>query len=616
MLTKPKLTPFTHGEFKPEGWLKRQLRIQADGLSGNLDKVWPDVRDSKWIGGDREGWERVPYWLDGFIPLAYLLEDEDLIARAKRYIDAILSRQEEDGWICPCTKEERRTYDVWACLLILKVLVLYADLSGDGRIEESVYRAAKSMDTHLRNMTLFNWGSARWYEGLISLYWLYERRPEKWIIDAALHLRGQGIDYQAVFEPYRDQDYQRIWTFTTHVVNLGMMLKQEALVSQMLGGDPDSFAKKALTTLQKYHGQASGHFTGDECTAGNSPVQGSELCSVVEAMYSFETLLSIGGNPVWADAAERLAFNALPATTSADMWTHQYDQQTNQIRCERLPEDHVVFGTNGRESHLFGLEPNYGCCTANFNQGWPKLALSTFMKTDKGFASALILPGTVSFKHNDAQVTCEAVTEYPFKDRARYTVTVDRAVNMQFLVRIPSAAKRAWVNGKPAAVGEFYSIDQLWMGTQTIDVRYEFETELADRPRDMSALWRGPLLYSVAIDEEWVKHEYERDGVERKAPYCDYEIRPLSEWGYGFTLSSVSDTKVTVREIGNYPFDAKQPPVELTVPLAPLDWREEYGVAKIRPESLEPSGSVRGVRMIPYGCTNLRMTEMPVVGIQ
>ena len=65
-------------DLQPEGWLKRQLEIQAEGLAGNLDRVWPDVRDSAWIGGDREGWERVPYWLDGFIPLACLLRDEDL----------------------------------------------------------------------------------------------------------------------------------------------------------------------------------------------------------------------------------------------------------------------------------------------------------------------------------------------------------------------------------------------------------------------------------------------------------------------------------------------------------------------------------------------------------
>ena len=75
---------FKGTEIKPEGWLYRQLKIQAQGLSGNLDKIWPDVRDSAWIGGEREGWERVPYWLDGFIPLAYLLQDQDRMERADK----------------------------------------------------------------------------------------------------------------------------------------------------------------------------------------------------------------------------------------------------------------------------------------------------------------------------------------------------------------------------------------------------------------------------------------------------------------------------------------------------------------------------------------------------
>ena len=102
---------YTAREIKPCGWLKRQLKIQADGLNGNLDKVWRDVRESQWIGGDAEGWERVPYWLDGFIPLAYLLQDEDMIQRAQKYMDAILNSQEEDGWICPVSRENRKTYD-------------------------------------------------------------------------------------------------------------------------------------------------------------------------------------------------------------------------------------------------------------------------------------------------------------------------------------------------------------------------------------------------------------------------------------------------------------------------------------------------------------------------
>ena len=163
--------------------MKRQLELQAHSLSGNLDKVWPDVRDSAWIGGNAEGWERVPYWLDGFIPLAYLLEDQDMIARAKKYIDAIIAAQKEDGWICPCDPEKIAEYDTWAVQLITKVLTVYYECSGDSRIPSVLYKALKNYYDLLSNGTikLFDWGKARWYEAFIALNFLHERYKEDWI---------------------------------------------------------------------------------------------------------------------------------------------------------------------------------------------------------------------------------------------------------------------------------------------------------------------------------------------------------------------------------------------------------------------------------------------------
>ena len=146
ILNKPAFKPFTVKEIKPEGWLLNQLRIQASGLSGNLDKFWPDIKDSKWIGGQAEGWERVPYWLDGFIPLAWLLDDEDMMERATYYINCIIDGQAEDGWICPDDTGDRSRYDVWAKLLVLKVLVVYYEATEDKRIEDVVRKALKALD--------------------------------------------------------------------------------------------------------------------------------------------------------------------------------------------------------------------------------------------------------------------------------------------------------------------------------------------------------------------------------------------------------------------------------------------------------------------------------------
>ena len=188
-----KLKLYTPAELKASGWLKRQLEIQAESLSGNLDKVWPDIRDSKWIGGKCEGWERVPYWLDGFIPLAYLLEDEDKLARAKRFVDAIVAGQKEDGWLCPCTDEERAGYDMWALFLIDKVLMLYYDCSGDERIPKVVYDSLKNLMAHIEAHPIFEWAHSRWFECLIPIFAIYDMYPEEWLLDLARLLKKQGL---------------------------------------------------------------------------------------------------------------------------------------------------------------------------------------------------------------------------------------------------------------------------------------------------------------------------------------------------------------------------------------------------------------------------------------
>ena len=213
-------TRFAPNSISPAGWLRRQLEIQAEGLSGHLDKMWPDIQDSAWIGGKHEGWERVPYWLDGFIPLAYLLRDADLIARADRYVSEILRRQAEDGWICPCTPEERDGYDLWAYFLIGKVLALYCEFTGSEPAAEGLYKAMRCLKQTLdtRPVRLKGWGEFRWFEALIPLQFLYDRKPEEWIVELGKTLRGQGADYPSFTETWKRPLNQ--WTFHTHIVNI------------------------------------------------------------------------------------------------------------------------------------------------------------------------------------------------------------------------------------------------------------------------------------------------------------------------------------------------------------------------------------------------------------
>ncbi|MBR6785477.1 MAG: glycoside hydrolase family 127 protein [Clostridia bacterium] len=596
---------YTTNEIKPAGWLRRQLEIQAKGLSGNLDKIWPDIRNSAWIGGDKEGWERVPYWLDGFIPLAYLLENDDMIARAKKYIDAILASQKTDGWICPCADNERKTYDTWAVQLIAKTLTVYYQCSGDERIPDVIYNVLKNYHNMLKSgeITLFDWGKARWFEAFIAINFIYERCKEDWLKDLARILKDQGLDYNEATALWK-RPLNR-WRFDTHIVNIGMMLKSEAVSCGMLNEEYTDNAEKLHKILTEHNGTPVGIFTGDECLSGLSPVQGTELCAVAEQMYSYEHLFAATGESKWAERLEMLAFNALPATISDDMWTHQYDQLSNQIACEKFPAK-PIFRTNGGESHLFGLEPNYGCCTANFNQAWPKLALSAFMHNGDTVINALLIPAEL--KTANEHIILE--TNYPFENSFKYTVEVKEAIT--FKIRIPSFAKNLTVNGETTDEKEL-SFDLIAGEKLEINVAFDATPEFIDRPHGLKSVKCGSLVFSVPIKHEKKMLEYERDGVERKFPYCDYELIPVSDWNYAYSSNLLEVIKNGVAEV---PFSSVNPPVMIKAGVKKIDWGYEDGYdtvcAKI-PESREPMGDEEEVLLYPYGCAKLRMTEIPKI---
>ncbi len=608
-MNKPKYKFFTTNEIKPTGRLKKQLEIQAKGLCGNLDKVWPDVRDSGWIGGNRDGWERVPYWLDGFIPLAYLLGDEDMISRAKNYIDAIIERQRDDGWICPCSDSERSNYDTWAVLLISKVLCLYCDCSKDESVIAALEKCLKQFNAHLDLNTLRNWGAARWFEGLVAIYRLYEKTGGKWLVTLAKKLRVQGFDWRELFETGLIDDCTSDWEYFSHIVNIAMMLKSEALWSLFGENDAEEFANAAVEYLDKKHGSAIGHFNGDENLSGTSPIQGAELCSIVELMYSYEILFSITGDIKWLDRLELLAYNSLPATLSPDMWTHQYDQMVNQAAS--FPMSKQPFRTNNNEAHLFGLEPHFGCCTANFGQGFPKFALSTFLKAENGIASCALAPSSVKTAINGVGVKCSLATEYPFRDKLKYTVEAESPVEFDFLIRIPSFAKSARIDGAEVKCGEFAKISKTWTGKTEIEVCLDFETEIVKRPDDMVCVRRGPLFYSIPIAEKRESVEYVKDGVERKYPYCDYYIYPESKWNYAFASDKFEFEELPY----DAPFNPENPPVAIEAEVVEIEWGFNCGHCDRLPTSREPISGVQKIRLIPYGCTNLRMTEIPCLKI-
>jgi uncharacterized protein len=614
--------PLALGSIKPAGWLKDQLRIQGAGLSGHLDEFWPDIKDSAWFGGKAEGWERVPYWLDGMVPLAYLLDDSDLKAKVKRAIDAILDRQQPDGWLGPVgDTQNHKPYDVWPLFPLFKALTQYQEVSGDPRVLPALLKCCRKIEQVISGEPLYSWAKVRAADLAITLYWLYDRTKEPWLLELADKAFAQSHDWRAMFEnfPFKSKAQDRK-DLENHGVNTGMGLKYGGVRYRLTGfaNDKDAIFSM-LDILDRYHGQATGIFTCDEHLAGRSPSQGTELCTVAEAMYSLEVLAAVQGDPRLGDRLEKLAFNALPATFKKDMTAHQYDQQCNQVICSAAGEHDYT--SNGPEANLYGLEPNFGCCTANMHQGWPKLASSLWMKTaDDGLAVVAFAPCVIETKIQGKPVKVAVETMYPFRSEIAIAITVPEPMTFPLYLRRPEWAKDAEIvlsnmklNDGPARKSKYIKLSSEWSGTKTLNLRLPMEARLYQGYKGAMAVERGPLVFALPIDTDWKKFR-DRPNL----PFDDWEVYPKSPWNYALQIDREHPERSIVfeeRAVGTSPFSTSGTPLVARVKGRRLaGWGLEKGAAAPPPESpLTSQEPLEDLTLIPYGCTDLRLTEFPIL---
>ncbi len=604
------------GAIKGAGWLKVQLDLQREGFAGQLAKIsrFLNIQDNAWMGNGtaaRAGWEELPYWLKGQISLAYVTGDQKMIGECKAWVEGILASQKEDGWFGPESNRKTRhgTPDLWPNMLAQSVLQTYYEATGDERVVKLMLKYCDYLISLPKEQLVdpkHYWHYQRVGDQLASLVWLYNRTGDSKILSLATRVHQAGNDWVA-------------GVANRHGVNFAQGFREPATYSVFSKAESDWKAtERTLKLYTDEFGQwPGGMYAADENarTGKTDPRQGTESCSVAEMMFSHALLFEYSADPRWADRAEDVTFNWMPPTMTADLKALRYLTGANMAVSDAPSKSPGI--ENG--GPMFLMDPNdHRCCQHNVGMAWPYLTERLWFATNgNGLLAAILAPSEVEAKVGDGTaVKIVAETSYPFEETIRFRVEPSRAVKFPLSVRIPAWAKKATVkvNGKISSSGEggqFAVIDRTWSKGDMVELTLPMEVETktwSQRPNTLS-VYRGPLAYSLKIEEEYKR-------LPRPNGWDAYEIYPKSAWNIGLEPNPKFEVKKRALKPHAQPWSLENVPIELTATgRAILEWTlDMYGLAAPLQQSpaftKEPAGKVT---LVPMGAARLRITVFPTV---
>jgi hypothetical protein len=608
------------GAITPKGWLRHQLNLQLNGLNGRMPEIsdYLQYDNCGWVDPAKDAWEEMPYWFRGFGDLGYVTGDQRVLATTRKWIDGIIATQQPDGWFGPAkirTSLEGGP-DFWPGMPLLDAFRSFHEYSNDARIVPFLTRYFQLQNKQPAPVFNRGWGKWRWGDNIDSVYWLYNRTGDSWLLELVERMHANSADYASGMP-------------TWHNVNIAQGFREPAQYG-VLARKPKFQAAtyRNYETVMALYGQfPGGGFAGDENCRPlyTDPRQGFETCGIVEFMHSFEMLTRITGDPVWADRCEELAFNSLPAAFDVEQKGTHYVTCPNSIRLDNTPKTHQQFDNNfAMGAYMPGIH-NYRCCPHNYGMGWPYYAEELWLATpDNGLCASLYAASEVKAKVGaNVPVRITEETDYPFSETIRLRVETPADVAFPLYLRIPNwcEAPRLSVNNQSVAVSaspaSYLILNRTWRSGDSVTLHLPMNTSIRtwDKNHDSVSVHHGPLTFSLGIRETW-----KRIGGTDAWPH--YEVLPASPWNYGLVLSDLHPEralalKARTGALPQNPFTPAAAPFTITAKARKIPaWRadSENVVGTLQPSPAKSIEPVETISLIPMGAARLRISSFPTIG--
>lgn len=623
------------GDIRPtEGWLKEQLSLISDGITGRLPEYGPYFRpenDGFLHPDTHAGWEEVPLWLRGFYPMAVLTGNEKQLALAMRYIEAILASVDGDGWFGPShlkkseeTKDGLPIPDLFPNMLLTDTLLLYYSASKDERVL-SLLRGYVRFCLSLGDAQFLphregrlRWQKIRAGDMLEQLYEYYRVTHDGEALTLARRVYYAIAESRSGFCATHAVDFAQ--RFAAH----GVYYTQSSEMSHLRRTEYEYDKYRAV-----YGEMPRGIFAADEQIriGAIDPREGFEPCGIVELAKNFYILGRVSGETVYADRAEDIMLNHFPASFTEDYRQIHYITSSNRPILSNATD---AMTYNGSESHDRSYEiftPNNRCCGHNTGMGWPFYTMNLWQSTrDGGLAALLYAPAEVRTAVNGREIALRTETNYPFSGDV--TVSLLSSGDFPLYFRLPAwcTACAVRLNGEKIygeeKHGGWLRIERAWQEGDTLALSFGMEITLTRwRSNGSVSVDRGPLTYSVRIGEEY-RTLTDALAYNHPEPHLweNYEVLPKTPWNYGLLIEN-EDPASCIRlaeckeKLAKQPFSNQNAPIVLKARAKRIPaWGLECDTpAELQMGPVFSEEATEEIELIPLGCARLRMSCLPVV---